>query len=169
MYNYERPHKSWHCLLLTMRYCNERPKKIEHKARCFKVYIEQRRTNEQWEGKKYETRRREVEKLRLWKPHIVKRFMKLLELKVHYHEIEALCHKSSWFEKIVNYFRRFVKLVEHSSNIGWKVYELAWNLHETFDKELRGFPHVEITRNTKNTMNGKNWPLVIDEPVEFEK
>ena len=23
-----------------------------------------------------------------------------------------------------------MKLVEHSGNIGWKVHELAWNLHE---------------------------------------
>ena len=46
--------------------------------------------------------------------------MKLLEVKVHCHEIEV-CHMSSRF--------RFMKLIEHCSNIGWKVHELAWNRH----------------------------------------
>jgi hypothetical protein len=48
--------------------------------------------------------------------------MKLLKVKVHYHETEV-CHMASRF-------RRLVKLVEHFGNIGWKVCELAWNLHE---------------------------------------
>jgi hypothetical protein len=80
----------------------------------------------------------------------VKKSTKLLEFKVHYHEVEALCHKSSRFERIVNYFRRFAKLVEHSSYIGWKVHELAWNLHETFDKDLRGF-HMWKAQGTQRT------------------
>ena len=48
--------------------------------------------------------------------------MKLLEIKVHYHEIE-LRHVSNQFRRIMIYFRRFMKLIEHSGNIGWKVHE----------------------------------------------
>ena len=46
--------------------------------------------------------------------------MKLLDLKVHYYEIEV-CHMS---RRIMNQFRRFMKLVEHYGNIGWKVHGL---------------------------------------------
>ena len=55
--------------------------------------------------------------------------MKLLEIKVHYCEIEV-CHMSSWFKRTMNQFRGVIKFVEHSSNMGWKVHEVAWNLHE---------------------------------------
>ena len=55
--------------------------------------------------------------------------MKLLEVKVHYHEIKV-CYMSSWFRRIMNYFRRFMKLVTPSSNMSWKVHEVAWSLHE---------------------------------------
>lgn len=37
---------------------------------------------------------------------------------------------SSLFRRIMNKFRRYMKLVEHLGNIGWKVHELACNLHE---------------------------------------
>ena len=58
------------------------------------------------------------------------RFMKLPKVRIHYHEIEA-CHMTSWFRRIMSTnFRRFMKLVEHCSNIGGKVHELAWNLHD---------------------------------------
>ena len=55
---------------------------------------------------------------------LVWRFMKLLEVKVHYYKIEVY-HMSSWFRRIMNQFSRFMELVEHSSNIGWRVHELA--------------------------------------------
>jgi hypothetical protein len=55
--------------------------------------------------------------------------MKLLKGKFHYHEIEV-CHMSSLFRRIMNEFRRYMKLVEHFGNIGWKVHELACNLYE---------------------------------------
>jgi hypothetical protein len=58
------------------------------------------------------------EKLRVWDSLGLEdlwnwfgRFTKLLEVKVHYHEIEV-CHMSSRFRRIMNYFRRFMKLVE---------------------------------------------------------
>ena len=65
--------------------------------------------------KKCETRRRKIEntKIKNW----LERFMKFLEVKVHYHEIEVH-HMSSRF-------RRFMKLVEHFDNIGWKAHELC--------------------------------------------
>ena len=37
---------------------------------------------------------------------------------------------SSRFRRIMNKFKRLMKLVEHYDNIGWKVHELAQNLHE---------------------------------------
>jgi hypothetical protein len=52
------------------------------------------------------------------------KFMNLLEVKVHYHEIET-CHMLSRFKRVMNPFRRFVKLVEDSNNMGWKVHEVA--------------------------------------------
>ena len=55
--------------------------------------------------------------------------MKLLEVKVHYCEVEVT-HMSSQFKKIMNSLRKFMKLVEHFDDIDWKVHELAWNLHE---------------------------------------
>ena len=55
--------------------------------------------------------------------------MKSIGVKVHYHEIEV-CHMSSRFRRIMNYFTRFMKLAKHYGNIGWKVHELTWHLHE---------------------------------------
>ena len=37
---------------------------------------------------------------------------------------------SSRLKRIMNQSRRFMKLVEHSCSIGWKVHEQAWNMHE---------------------------------------
>ena len=49
------------------------------------------------EGKEYEMRKREVEDMtNAW----FGRFMKLLEVKVHYHEIEVY-HVSSWFQTLI--------------------------------------------------------------------
>ena len=55
--------------------------------------------------------------------------MMLLEVKVHYHKIDV-CHMSSRYRRIMNSFRRlnFVKLVEYSRNIGWKVHEIGRTL-----------------------------------------
>ena len=50
--------------------------------------------------------------------------MKLLKVKFHYHDMSNL------FRRIMNEFRRYMKLVEHFDNIDWKVHELACNLHE---------------------------------------
>jgi hypothetical protein len=36
----------------------------------------------------------------------------------------------SLFRRIMNEFKRYMKLVEHFGNIGWKVHELACNLYE---------------------------------------
>ena len=55
--------------------------------------------------------------------------MKLLEVKVHHHEIEAR-HMSRQFRIIMNWFKRFMKLVEHFRNIGWKFHEQTWSRHE---------------------------------------
>ena len=30
----------------------------------------------------------------------------------------------------MNQFEKFMKLAEHSSNMGWKVHEVTWNIHE---------------------------------------
>ena len=51
--------------------------------------------------------------------------MKLVEVKVHCHELEVW-HMS--FRRIMKYLRRFIKLVEHFGNMGWKVREVAWSL-----------------------------------------
>jgi hypothetical protein len=61
--------------------------------------------------------------------------MKLLEGKVRNHEIEV-CHMSSRFKRIMNLFRRFMKLVELLANIGRKVRKLAWKLHHEFEFAL---------------------------------
>ena len=53
--------------------------------------------------------------------------MKLLEVKVPYDEIEV-CHMSSRLRRIMNSFRRFMTLVKHSGNIGWKVHEIEFAL-----------------------------------------
>ena len=60
------------------------------------------------QGKECRIIRQDVEKLRIRKPQVQKdlqnqleRFMKFLEVKVHYHEIEV-CHLSSRFRKTMN-------------------------------------------------------------------
>ena len=45
--------------------------------------------------------------------------MKLLEVHVHFHEIDV-CHMLSRSRRIMNEFLRFVELVEHFNNIGGK-------------------------------------------------
>ena len=60
-------------------------KKTNVEARGFQVNIEQRGTNEQRESKECETKRQEAKYLCNWS----RRFMKLLEIKVHCHEIEV--------------------------------------------------------------------------------
>ena len=51
--------------------------------------------------------------------------MKLLVVEVNYHEIEE-CHISSWCRRIMK-VGKFMKLVEHSDNMSWKVHEIVWN------------------------------------------
>jgi hypothetical protein len=57
---------------------------------------------------------------------------------------------SSWFERIINYSRRFMQLVEHSGSIGWKVHELAWSLHEVCrsvkSSHRRSMSHLENSK-----------------------
>ena len=106
-------------------------RKINTNAIGFQVNTKRRGTNEQQEGKEYESRRWEVENTKIQKDiwNWLGRFMKLLEVKVHCHEIEV-CHTcqvglgESW-----TISERFMKLVKHSSNIIWNVHELAWNLY----------------------------------------
>lgn len=35
-----------------------------------------------------------------------------------------VCHMPSWSRRIMNQFKRFMKLIEHYDNIGWYVHEL---------------------------------------------
>lgn len=113
-------------VLLASMYNNQRQKK--------QVNPKHKGTNDEWGRKECETRRQEVEiskNHKLWKDlwNQFGGFMRLLEVKVHYHKIEE-CHMSSWLGRIMNQSKRFVKLIKHFGSSGWKVHKLAWNLHE---------------------------------------
>ena len=98
------------------------------------------------------------------------RFMKLLEVKVHYYEIEVWC-MSNRVRRILNQFRRFMQLVEHFDNIGWKVHKLVWNLHEIefalpwsrLQKEYLNFKckFRNVDSHTWNFLLSKNTYIII--------
>ena len=60
-------------------------------------------TNEQQEGKECQMRRQEVKNMKGARIFMTwfGIFLKLLEVKVHYHEIEV-CHMSCWFRTTMN-------------------------------------------------------------------
>lgn len=57
-------------------------------------------------------------------------FVQLLELKVHYREIEV-CHISSWYRGIMNQIRRFIKIDRtfwlHELESSWSSLKPLWN------------------------------------------
>ena len=126
-------------------------------------------TNEQWGGKECETRETRSSK---YKNHIVQkdlwnwfgRFMKLLEVKVHYHDIEVY-HMSSRFYRIMNQLKKFMKLVEYFGNIGRKDHELAGKLYEL---EFA----LQWSRSTKGVIFGERrlsewWVAIATRPSTY--
>jgi hypothetical protein len=111
-------------------------REIDVKARGFRVNTKQWETNKQRERKACENKRWEIEKLSIQNVYGAKSILKLVweihevaRHKVHYHEIEV-SHMPSRFRRIMNWFSRIMKLVEHADNIGRNVHEIAWNLQE---------------------------------------
>lgn len=118
---------------------------------CFRLWdivmIDKRKINIKAKGCKYKTKRKQWTSRRqrnaktrrreeygnqkmqenLWNQF--GRFVKSLEVKVQYHEVEV-CYVSSHIRRITNQLRRLMKLVEDSDNISWKAHILNLDLHK---------------------------------------